>query len=551
VGQEWLREHGMDQEPRLLYLPDSFGHSPGVPSLARAAGVDRVAVCRIAGMRFPGADLESASHFPRPGTAAAELIGQGTADFVWRAPDGAEVLSHWMSHGYGHGDMIARGGISRALGLPVSWSDRRPDHVDRRIDGYLDDLRPLARTPYRLLAIGFDFVRPVPGLVELLDGWNERHHDRTGTWLVNAAMDDYFELVGGYRDQLPTIDFDPNPYWMGFYATRPDLKAAARKLGRRLIAADAERARSTLTGGDAPPLSARDQAAWWTAMTSNHHDFITGTAPDGVALGEQADLLRSALGATSQPDAKTRPGGRAGTPAHGLLAHRREGERVTIDAPWGSATFDCRRGGALVSLADTRDTNTRDTNTRDTVSAGSELLAGPSLELASHVDSGGLWRMGQELNGGRWSLAERTSRHPATLDVQIAGDVATVTVHATLEGRPVTLVHTLTAADPTITTHTTVRARARRTVTLVARHTARSESVSMHQPGAMITRPLRRWYDPTFWPLHTFASLSTPPGVNHHPGTGEGRHLAVATATPTGLHVEPDGTTEVVVARTA
>ncbi|MFV0316056.1 MAG: hypothetical protein ACK5O2_03720, partial [Microthrixaceae bacterium] len=136
-------------------------------------------------------------------------------------------------------------------------------------------------------------------------------------------------------------------------------------------------------------------------------------------------------------------------------------------------------------------------------------------------------------------------------DVQIAGDVATVTVHATLEGRPVTLVHTLTAADPTITTHTTLRARARRTVTLVARHTARSESVSMHQPGAMVTRPLRRWYDPTFWPLHTFASLSSLPDVNHHPGTGEGRHLAVATATPTGLHVEPDGTTEVVVARTA
>ena len=40
VGQEWLRSRGMHQEPRLLYLPDSFGHSPGLPALLHAAGID-------------------------------------------------------------------------------------------------------------------------------------------------------------------------------------------------------------------------------------------------------------------------------------------------------------------------------------------------------------------------------------------------------------------------------------------------------------------------------------------------------------------------------
>ena len=29
--------------------------------------------------------------------------------------------------------------------------------------------------------------------------------------------------------------------------------------------------------------------AWWTAATSNHHDFITGTSPDPVVEGEQGD----------------------------------------------------------------------------------------------------------------------------------------------------------------------------------------------------------------------------------------------------------------------
>lgn len=74
IGQEWLRARGMTQEPRVLYLPDSFGHSPGLPSLLRAAGLTGAAVTRIDGMRFPGADMESAGRFrdlaPAPNTSS-------------------------------------------------------------------------------------------------------------------------------------------------------------------------------------------------------------------------------------------------------------------------------------------------------------------------------------------------------------------------------------------------------------------------------------------------------------------------------------------------
>ncbi len=335
IGQEWLRERGMVQEPRLLYLPDSFGHSPGVPALLRAAGIDYAAVCRIDGMRFPGADMEPAANFPRPGTSAANLIGEGSADFVWRASDGSEVLAHWMSHGYGHGDMVASGGVSRALGLPVSWPDRRPGHVDRRVDGYLEDLRPLARTPYRLLAIGFDFVRPIPWLLDLLDGWNDRHHDRTGTWLVNAGIDDYLDLVAEHRERLLTLDFDPNPYWMGFYASRPAIKADARDLGRRLVAADAARATTTLASDEPVTNPEESRSAWWTAATSNHHDFVTGTAPDRVARGEQAGSLVDAIAATPWPEPPSTED-RDSSPdeePRGALSVRRDGRLVRVAAP--------------------------------------------------------------------------------------------------------------------------------------------------------------------------------------------------------------------------
>jgi hypothetical protein len=523
VGQEWLRSRGMDQEPRLLYLPDSFGHSPGLPALLAAGGFDYAAVCRIDGMRFPGADMEPATNFPRPGTSAAHLLTEGTADFVWRSVDGSEVLTHWMAHGYGHGDMIASGGLSRIMGLPAAWPDRRPGRVDARIDRYLTELRCIARTPYRLLAIGYDFVRPVPRLVELLDDWNVRHHERTGTWLVNAAIDDYLDLVSHHRDDLPTIELDPNPYWMGFYATRPGLKASARELGRRLLAVDAHEATSVLTGTNSQRIPPAQRAQWWIAATSNHHDFVTGTAPDRVARKEQAAWLTSAIDATPWPD--PRPDEES---APGELTVRHERRRTVVTTPWGSATFDSGRGGALIGLTD---------------HTGTELLAGPSLELRAYADGGGLWRLGNEFYGGRWSLTDASTQHPATIRVDHDGEVAHVHVRVALCGRISSLHHTIRSDDPTIVTRSSVDVPNRRTVTLVVHPRAATSGITMHQPGGVVERPLRRWYEPTYWPLHSFAVTE--------PGRSDPAALAIATATPTGLHVESDGTTEVIVARTA
>ena len=529
AGQEWLRGNGMLQEPRVMYLPDSFGHTPGLPALCRAAGFDYAAVCRIAGMRFPGADLESADRFPRPGTAAAQLTAEGSADFVWRSADGSEVLAHWMSHGYGHGDMIASGGLSRALGLPASWPDRRPANVDRRVERYLCDLRPLARTPYRLLGIGYDFVRPVRDLCGVLSGWNERHHKDSGVWLVNAGMDDYFDLVSSHRDVLPSIELDPNPYWMGFYASRPEIKSGVRELGRRIIVNDVARSTAMIATG-APEQPDRVLArSRWIAVASNHHDFVTGTAPDRVARGEQARWLHEAISATPWP---TDPDTAPTEPEQGsVVAPHLDSDLTTIrvQLEWGTATFAPHLGGALVSLKG---------------ADGEEPLSGASLVLNSYADSGGLWRMGKEINGGRWSMLGSTYDRPATVDTEVLDSTATVTVRAELEGREVVLRHSFDPHDRVITTTVSPRARLRRTVTLVVA-TSPAGRVTMHQPGGLVDRPTKRWYDPTYWPLHTFAVIATTDSE------ASARCFAVASAAPSALHVSDDGPVEVVVARTA
>lgn len=533
-GQEWMRARGMTQEPRVLYLPDSFGHSPGLPALLAAADVPYAAICRIDGMRFPGAELEAASHFPIPGSTAAQLTAAGTADFIWRGPDGTEVLTHWHAFGYGHGDMVASGGFSRALGLPLSWPSRDARKVASRIDGIIDQLTPLARTPYLLLAIGFDFVRPVPRLVELLDRWNETEYDRTGVWLVNAGLDDYLDLVAEHRDALPTFEADPNPYWTGFYSSRPALKRACRDLGRTLIAADHVRTVATLRGGGGARTTPTDRTTptpWWVATTSNHHDFVTGTAPNRVARAEQWPWLTAALRearAAAGTDATPVDGSPTcadDAPATPAATWTRDGGRVTVTCGAIEATFDEAQGGALVRLVD-----------------GERVLVDrPSLVLTAHAESGGLWRMGNEYPGGRWTVADASDRHPALVTVLRTDAGARVAVRSTLDGRPAATTLDLSADGSEVVVRTAVAPRLRRTVTLGWAPVAEPTGLQMHQPGGIVARPLHRRFTPTFWPLHSWAALTGDPALPS---------LVVATSVPTALHVS-ETLLECVVARNA
>lgn len=519
-GSRWLRQMGITTEPRTLYLPDSFGHSPGLPALLRAAGVDRAAICRIDGMRFPGAELESADHFPWPGTSAERLAAAGSADFRWRSPDGAEVLCHWHAFGYGHGDMIGHGGFTRVMGLPLAWPSRHPGKVAARIEQFVDQLRPLSPTPYHLLAIGFDFSRPVPGLIELIDTWNGTGYPRTGVWLVNAGLDDHLDLVATHRDRLPVFELDPNPYWTGFYATRPGLKRACRDLGRDLVRLDALRVRHRVQATGSAPDPCR--AARWTAAAANHHDLITGTSPDRTVRREQQPWLdrarrdvATALGRDRTADPPGVAGGRD-------VVVERHGTLAEVATTHFTATFDEAHGGTLTRLVDT---------------TGTDRVHPRSVACVAVADSGGLWRLGAEFPGGRWRPVASSADHPATVHATRDDHGVTVRIDATLEHRPVRILVEFPDAEPVVGVVCTVVPRLRRTVTLQWRDRGPTGDLVMHQPGAVVERPLARRYEPTFWPLHSWAV------------TGGG--LGVATAVATAVHAQPTGTLETVVARTA
>lgn len=521
LGHQWLAAHGLPDAPGTAYFPDNFGHSPHLPSLMNAVGVRSVALTRIDGMYFVGADWKLRSEFPAPDSTAA-LLEQvhRSHDFVWRDDDGAEVLCHWNAHTYFLGDMLAHKGVIRWAGktFAVPWRSRR--HIASRIDGYVARLAPFARTPYLLCPIGMDFNDPIEGLTALLERYNRERSPHTGTWAVVAGLDDYFALIGSHRDELPVLDADPNPYWMGFLSTRPEVKQRPTRIAKKLLLAEK-------LSASHPPDPALEQAlssAWNTLVLSNHHDYIPGTSPDRVWHAEQRPWLDLAEAAADASLALTRPApGARRRGAEGPIGVDARGQSIRLESAHCQLTLSRADGGCLTSL----------------VTADGELLAGPGFDLAVFHDEGGLWRLGHEYRGGGFEELERASQRPARVEVRQTGTHVTVSIASELGGERFLRVLELDAAAPLLRLTTRGAARTRSTVTCRFQVAVSPALLSMDTLGGEVARPRERHFSPTFWPVPSRLTLD------------DGRLLHALFEAPTAASLSPAGALEWIVARNA
>ncbi len=603
TGQNWLRDNGMLAEPRTLYLPDSFGHTPCLPSLARSCGIDAVAFTRIDGMHFIGLEYTPKSHYPRLHSSAEELLDARALDFIWKDSNGSEVLAHWNAFNYGHGDMIATHGISRALGMYQGVPDRSDRNVARKIERYAGQLDRYSPTPYLLLTLGLDFTIPLKGLVALLDRYNQLHARQSGVYVVNAGLDDYLDLVRCHSHSLPTISLDPNPYFMGFYGSRLPLKRMHRRITDYLITSETVAA---ISGN--VPLAARiadDNAlAWEIAAVSNHHDFITGTGSDRVYGREQRPWLLHAF-ATARRSLAIAAGTLIGTAAGAAVgtlagtasasdtseyAHtpelsgsatissttpraastqtsvpqpswQRTGDVLSVETSRLRIQFDLSRGGMITTC----------------VSLPDEIpLLGKCGELVSLKDRGGMWRLGNEFAGGDLSEVADTSTVPTNVIVRPYRNGIEVTMNADLEGRPTRTVYWIHASDPFLAVHCEVHPRWHRSVVYHfampyplhhARNPLRIDSrpiprtpfmsgprysdtspddasgtrLIMTQPGGVVVRPIERHFRPTFWPLNGWAYIQRPDRSS--------QSLAIASLCSTGISVSNTGNVLVMAGR--
>jgi len=544
IGQEWLRANGMTQEPRLAYFADSFGCSPALPSLLKAAGFDLTAITRIDGMFFFGCDYEPQSRFPRAGSSAALLLNQEhTLDFVWRGPDGAEVLCHWNAYTYGQGDLLAYRGISRVYLFPIAVPDRSDRNVARHIRQFTAQLAPYSRTPYLFCPIGFDFVSPIPDLVTLLDRYNHVHYPTTGIWAVNAGLDDYLALVNCHRGMLPVLELDPNPYWTGFYTSRPTLKERCHELVDLLLLAERLALLPEPENEGAEKVIANElEGAWWDAVVANHHDFITGTSTDRVVESEQMPWLEQAT-ATAQATVTrlastierascqhpTRhPAQRPVKRQVELPEWRSQDGKVEVHTPHYTVELAGEAGGAIVRAW-------------HPVSQ-TDLLAGVSNDLVNYQDSGGLWRMGHEFHGGVFKEVARASEQPAQLEVREHDTGLEVVCSGELDGRTIRRLLWFRSDSPVIHLRVEGRAAEGRTVTVRFATGVSASQMVMDVPGGIVVRPPQKIYDPTFWPFQHFV---------HIQDKTDGQGVALCLGRPGAVSYRPDGRLEVIALRNA
>jgi hypothetical protein len=531
IGQEWLRDRGMVQEPNLAYFTDSFGGSPALPSILKAAGFDRTTITRIDGMSFPGSGFQKPNKIPNVITSADRLLKtERTLDFIWRDRHGAEVLCHWNAFTYGQGDMLASRGLIRLYRFPTSFSDRSKCNVTRRIHKYEKQLKPYAKTPYLFCPIGFDFVKPIPDIVFLLDRYNHSQYPKTGLWVVNAGLDDYLTLVDFHRADLPVIEMDPNPYWTGFYSSRPTLKQRSYDLVDNLVMAEQLSLRSD-DDMKIQHVSKELQEPWWYAVITNHHDFITGTSPDRIVEEEQIPWLQDALLQTEDILQDLSPNASPNEPQIKSLdppSFTTQNERIHIRSKDYSMDLSGKQGGTIVQAQPNASQH--------------PVLQALSNDVVSYRDSGGLWRMGFEFGGGTWKIEDQSSRHPVRLDVQEKNGVLEITNLLEIQDQTIHQQIWCKYGDPLIRFRVMGRAASRHTYTVRFMLNLKPSQLVMDTPGGVVIRPPRKIYDPTFWPFYQFLHL-----VDDVSGEG----IAFFQRYPGAISYNPDGSLELVALRNA
>jgi alpha-mannosidase len=275
LAERWNAAH-LRLPVQNLWIPDDFGHDSQLPVAVAAMGLVGAGFARVPGAlwenKCPGSPTD---HSP----SLWSQLTDHSADFVWRANDGSELLAHYMTGGYSQGDKV---------GLDPTTN----------IAAYCTANLGSATTRYLFVPVGSDFQPPVgsfpdgKNLLELVNAWNQgaASDGETGArrpWAVAATFDHYLQLVSYHRARLTRRSFDGVPYWLGIFASRPANKILHYSASRTLLAAEVlglvadgagRRERTGRFVTPNPARQARQREAWAALVPSTHHHYITGTS---------------------------------------------------------------------------------------------------------------------------------------------------------------------------------------------------------------------------------------------------------------------------------
>ena len=260
-GTLWQRSV-LGTSGEVFWQCDVFGHDPSFPSLMAQSG-HRAGVFGRGPFHQWGTDRDRVN-FP--------------SEFMWAAPDGQQILTHYLTGHYGYAYAKFASGSNRA-------SDD-PTHTRAIIASMFEDLKQPALTHHVLLPMHMDFIRPLENLGDLIRDWNE-------TYLAPRAVIDnskgFFDAVEAEIEErdlvLTVITRDMNPIYTGCGVSFADLKIAEREVEAALREAEIFATIAAIEGAEYPQRSL--DRAWRQLIFHAHHDAVTGSSSDQVYI----DLL--------------------------------------------------------------------------------------------------------------------------------------------------------------------------------------------------------------------------------------------------------------------
>lgn len=291
AGRRTLRSlRALEQSPRVLYCPDSFGHPAALPTLAQGFGFGMVIVWRgFGGARWPHADT---CRWKSPGGEQVVLYHLSRSGYELGASlpvDAGAACARWVEI---RGELLARNATGEALLLNGADHHARQRNHDEAIASLAAAAEP-------------DEVRP-SSLTAFVSDVEARTRDAHRLPEVEGELRDSY----GFTWTIP-----------GTLATRAQQKRRNAQLERSLVrdvepwVALAARAAS---GGARRQLV---EAAWRSLLLCHPHDTLCGCSTDEVARAMDARLDEAASqGAGLRIDA-----------LHALIGYREDDARERRD----------------------------------------------------------------------------------------------------------------------------------------------------------------------------------------------------------------------------
>lgn len=246
IGHRIAREFGPVM--KVGYLPDQFGNISQMPQILNGFGIDNAIFGR-----------------------GLQIEGDRKMEFLWRSPDGSEVLASLMAYWYNN-------------------AQRFPSDTDEAVaytQAIRDRMKGIAHVEHLLLMNGVDHLEAQPDLSGILARANEK---LGGDRLVHSTLPAYVDGVKGSIKQnkisLDTISGELREDRLGSVlagtlSTRMYLKQANERCETALEKyAEPASAFAYILGGDYPDGFLR--YAWKLLMQNHPHDSICGCSIDQV-----------------------------------------------------------------------------------------------------------------------------------------------------------------------------------------------------------------------------------------------------------------------------